>query len=219
MVLIDLFFQCCTRPRSWTPSAARPVVPQDFASAAFAGYIKKCFQSNLLLYSCWLKTLKISMGLFPGVAQGAKPIAPVVLWGRWALTKPWPPYWALVDPATSELLILPCMAFTFFTSAPALNSFSAQQRLLSGQPRLLWRASIASPGSLQPARGKITSLPSPRLAAKDWARIGGAGKLLPSQKSLSKLATANWRIFLLIELIFFKDKNLRIALIAVQRAF
>ena len=50
------------------------------------------------------------MGLFPGVAQGAKPIAPVVLWGRWALTKPWPPYWALVDPATSELLILPCMA-------------------------------------------------------------------------------------------------------------
>ena len=127
------------------------------------------------------------MGLFPGVAQGAKPIAPVVLLERWVLTKPWQPYWALVDPATSELLILPCMAFTFFTSAPALNSFSAQQRLLSGQPRLLWRASIASPGSLQPARGKITSLPSPRLAAKG-ARIGGV-TAFPSKKSQSKLAT------------------------------
>ena len=138
------------------------------------------------------------MGLFPGVAQGAKPIAPVVLWGRWALTKPWPPYWALVDPATSELLILPCMAFTFFTSAPALNSFSAQQRLLSGQPRLLWRASIASPGSLQPARGKITSLPSPRLAAKG-ARIGGVTAFL-SKKSQSKLATLKWRILPSIKL-------------------
>ena len=138
------------------------------------------------------------MGLFPGVAQGAKPIAPVVLWGRWALTKPWPPYWALVDPATSELLILPCMAFTLFTSAPSLNSFSAQQRLLSGQPRLLWRASIASPGSLQPARGKITSLPSPRLAAKG-ARIGGV-TAFPSKKSQSKLATLKWRILPSIEL-------------------
>ena len=110
------------------------------------------------------------MGLFPGVAQGAKPIAPVVLWGRWALTKPWPPYWALVDPATSELKILPCMAFIVsyictcsqFLFGSAKASFRSAKASMASQHCFSWESAAS--------KGKDYILAKPQISSKGLSK-------------------------------------------------
>ena len=104
------------------------------------------------------------MSLFSGAAQGAKPIAPVVLLERWVLTKPWQPYWALVDPATSDLKILPCMALTvflhlhlllipfrlskgFFRFQASMHCFSWESTASKGKDFILAKPRISSKGS------------------------------------------------------------------------
>ena len=130
------------------------------------------------------------MGLFPGVAQGAKPIAPVVLWGRWVLTKPWQPYWALVDPATSELKILPCMDFivsyicTFsqFLFGSAKASFRSAKASMASQHCFSWESAAS--------KGKDYILAKPQISSKgskDRRRYGVPQQEKPEQVGYSQM--------------------------------
>ena len=130
------------------------------------------------------------MGLFPGVAQGAKPIAPVVLWGRWALTKPWPPYWALVDPATSELKILPCKAFIVsyictcsqFLFGSAKASFRSAKASMASQHCFSWESAAS--------KGKDYILAKPQISSKgskDRRRYGVPQQEKPEQVGYSQM--------------------------------
>ena len=132
---------------------------------------KNVFSPAFSSISCGLK-LKISMSLFSGAAQGAKPIAPVVLLERWVLTKPWQPYWALVDPATSELKILPCMAFIVsyictcsqFLFGSAKASFRSAKASMASQHCFSWESASAS------KMGKDFILTKPQISSKGLSK-------------------------------------------------